>query len=108
VLALLELKIVLALVARKFDVVPAYAEFDAAAAAAAGARARGGGDDGGSAEGRVRTYRGKRPYPGEMGLMQPIDGYPCRVSLNPAYAGGGGGSDGGDGGQGTSSAEAAF
>jgi hypothetical protein len=86
-LALLELKIVLALVVREFDVVPAYAELDEAA------EARGGKGDGGGqhampgAKGRVRTYRGERAYPTEISSMQPVDGYPCRVTLNRTYMG---------------------
>jgi hypothetical protein len=86
-LALLELKIVLALVVREFDLAPAYAELEDAAAA------RGGEHGLHVTKGRLRTYRGERAYPTELGPMQPADGYPCRVTLNRMYAGiSGGGS----------------
>lgn len=63
-LVMIELSVVLAMVARQFDLQPAYEEWDRL-------HPRKG----------LMTYRGERAYQVEEGAAHPVDKYPCRVSL---------------------------
>ncbi len=74
-LVLLEMRVLLALVAREFDVAPAYAEWDAARGERELARRKG----------RERRYRGERAYQVEEGAAHPADKCPFRVAFNSAY-----------------------
>ena len=65
-LALLEVKIILVMVMREFEVKDAYAEWDASRS--------------GSKAG-VRDVRGDRAYQVLLGSAKPNDGYPCKVNL---------------------------
>jgi cytochrome P450 len=75
-----ELRVALILTARAFDIVPAYAEWDARRDTRAGRweglrRKLGGG----TAE--VKTVKGERAYQTTRSGAHPADRYPCRVSL---------------------------
>ena len=63
-LVLTELRVVLALTARNFDIKPAYDEHDQL-------HPRKG----------LRAYRGERVYQIEEGAAHPVDKYPCRIHL---------------------------
>lgn len=63
-LAMMELKLVLAFIAREFDFAPAYDEIDVRRPAK-----------------EVKTYRGERAYLMERGAAHPADLMPCRVTL---------------------------
>jgi hypothetical protein len=76
-LVFLQLRVVLVLVAREFDFVPAYAEYDVRASPRELAQRKG----------PVHACRGERVYQVEAGAAHPADNYPCRVALNPAYVG---------------------
>ncbi|KAL3478468.1 cytochrome P450 [Aspergillus californicus] len=79
-----EMRLVLVMTAREFDIRPAYEEWDAAADAAAektlAARLRRG--LGVRGAGRpLRTVDGERAYQTEKAGGHPADGYPCRVEM---------------------------
>ena len=57
-----ELRVVLAMTVRQFDVKPAYEEWDLL-----------------HPNKGLRTYRGERVYQIEEGAAHPTDKYPCRV-----------------------------
>jgi hypothetical protein len=87
-LALLQLRLVLVLVARESALAPAYAELDtrkrgrttaAATATTLGAAC--------PAAAKPHTSCGERACMVGVGTAQPVDGMPCRVALNRAYAG---------------------
>ncbi len=63
-LVMTEMSVVLAMVAREFDIQPAYDEWDRL-------HPRKG----------LKTYRGERAYQIEEGAAHPVNKYPCRVSL---------------------------
>jgi cytochrome P450 len=64
-MVLVELRIVLACLARSFGVTPAYEEWD---------RLRG------RSAGTLKLVNGERAYQVERGAAHPVEGYPCRVS----------------------------
>lgn len=72
-LSLTEIKIVLAMTARNFDIKPAYEDFDKMKTKAAGWRERLFGAQ------TPGLYRGDRAYQTEKAGAHPSDGYPCRV-----------------------------
>ena len=65
-LAMTELRITLAMIAREFDFKPGYEEWDRL-------YPRKG----------VQTYRGERAYQIEEAAAHPADNYPCRVAISP-------------------------
>lgn len=67
-LSLNEIKVVLIMTARSFEIRPAYEEYDVL-------KGRKGGGRG------VTAYRGDRAYQTERAGAHPSEGYPCRVSL---------------------------
>ena len=61
--AMTNLRVILALLIRRFDVMPAYEEWDRVQTQ------------------RGETYRGERAYQIEEGAAHPVDKYPCRISF---------------------------
>ncbi|KAL4900590.1 hypothetical protein BDW74DRAFT_188205 [Aspergillus multicolor] len=75
-----EMRIVLVMTARTFEINPAYEEWDAMQTANEGLSskfARSVGLDGN----QIKTVHGERAYQTEKAGTHPADGYPCRVSL---------------------------
>ncbi|KAL4930616.1 cytochrome P450 [Aspergillus undulatus] len=75
-----EMRIVLVMTARLFDIRPAYDEWDAMQAANEGtlkklARWAGLGGN------QIKTVHGERAYQSEKAGSHPADGYPCRITL---------------------------
>ena len=64
--AMMELRVVLACVVRRFDFKPAYDEWDRIMH---------------PRKGSLQTYRGERAYQVAEGAAHPVDHYPCRVFL---------------------------
>lgn len=73
-LAMLELRVVLVLTVRRFEIKPAYEEWD-------GVRPKGWAERVGLKKREVENFEGERAYQVEKGAAHPKDGYPCRVTL---------------------------
>lgn len=75
-----ELRIVLIMTARQFDIAPAYDEWDADQLAQEGKVAKLSRSLGWKS-GSIKTVFGERAYQTERAGAHPADGYPCRVAL---------------------------
>ena len=75
-----EMRIVLIMTARIFDIKPAYDEWDALQAASEGSLTKLARWTG-FAGNQIKTVHGERAYQSEKAGSHPADGYPCRITL---------------------------